>query len=118
MPGPGRDPAEALAGLELVRDYARGYFEQLDEAPVRKADSDEIARTARAPLPEDGDGTVETVRQLLELADGARVASSGPRFFHWVIGGVTPAALAADWLASVVDQNAGGWQATPFATEL
>ena len=29
------------------------------------------------------------------------------RFFGWVIGGVLPATLAADWLTSTWDQNAG-----------
>jgi glutamate/tyrosine decarboxylase-like PLP-dependent enzyme len=118
MPEPGRDAAEAVDALDAVLEFARGYLAELDDAPVRRRDSDELARTARGALPDEGDGTMETLRALLELADGARVASSGPRFLHWVIGGTTPAALAADWLASVVDQNAGGWQSSPLATEL
>ena len=113
-----RDPREAVAALEAVLEHARRYLAELDEAPVRKAESDEVAQTVRGSLPEEGDGTMETVRALLEASDGARVASSGPRFFHWVIGGTTPAALAADWLASVLDQNAGGYPASPLATEL
>src|SRR5207248_1873410 len=80
--------------------------------------SDNAALAALHELPDDGEGTLETLRELIEISDGARVVSSGPRFFHWVIGGATPAALGADWLASVLDQNAGGWQASPLATEL
>jgi glutamate/tyrosine decarboxylase-like PLP-dependent enzyme len=112
------DPADTIAALESVLEQARTYLHELDDAPVRKVGSDEAARRARGPLPEEGDGTQETLRALFEIADGARVATSGPRFFHWVIGGTTPAALAADWLASVVDQNAGGWHASPLSTEL
>jgi glutamate/tyrosine decarboxylase-like PLP-dependent enzyme len=113
-----RDPAEAIAALEAVLEQASAYLRELDEAPVRKAGSDEAARRARGTLPEEGDGTGETLRALFEIADGARVATSGPRFFNWVIGGTTPAALAADWFASAIDQNAGGWHASPLATEL
>src|SRR5439155_10052768 len=112
------DPAEAVAALEAVLEQARVYLNELDDAPLRKAGSDEAARRARGRLPEQGDGTNETLRALFEIAGEARVASSGPRFFHWVIGGTTPASLAADWLASVLDQNAGGWHASPLATEL
>jgi glutamate/tyrosine decarboxylase-like PLP-dependent enzyme len=107
-----------VAALETVLEHARRYLEELDDAPVRKPESDEVARSARGTLPEEGDGTSEALRALVEIADGARVASSGPRFFHWVIGGTTPAALAADWLTSVFDQNAGGFEASPLAAEL
>jgi glutamate/tyrosine decarboxylase-like PLP-dependent enzyme len=55
---------------------------------------------------------------LLERGTEAHVRSGGPRFFHWVIGGSTPAALAADWFAALIDQNAGAWDSSPLAIQL
>jgi glutamate/tyrosine decarboxylase-like PLP-dependent enzyme len=43
------------------------------------------------------------------------MAMSGPRFFGFVIGGSLPVAVAADWLTSSWDQNAGLYAPTPAA---
>lgn len=55
---------------------------------------------------------------LLGLANGSSTRSTSTRFFHLVIGGVTPVALAADWMTSAIDQNPGMWLASPLGTEV
>jgi glutamate/tyrosine decarboxylase-like PLP-dependent enzyme len=49
-----------------------------------------------------------------DVTDGLIGNGSG-RFFAWVIGGSVPAALAADWLTSTWDQNAGIYACSPAA---
>jgi glutamate/tyrosine decarboxylase-like PLP-dependent enzyme len=110
-------PEDAIAALELVLEHARDYLADID-GPVRTPAADDAARGFVAPLPEEGDGAVAAVRQLLERGTQAHVRSGGPRFFHWVIGGSTPAALAGDWFASLIDQNAGAWDSSPVAIQL
>jgi glutamate/tyrosine decarboxylase-like PLP-dependent enzyme len=107
----------AVPALELVVEHARRYLADV-RGPVREQAADDAARSFTGSLPDEGSGTLSAVRQLLEQGTTAHVRSGGPRFFHWVIGGSTPAALAADWFAVLIDQNAGGWDMSPLATQL
>ncbi len=111
-------PDESLAALERVAAQAQSYLAELTDAPVRAAGSDEAAERFGGPLPDEGAGTLAAIEELLADGIDAHVRSAGPRFFHWVIGGSTPAALAADWVTSLLDQNAGGWDATPLGARL
>jgi glutamate/tyrosine decarboxylase-like PLP-dependent enzyme len=81
---------------------------------VRPPSAELIAPTLGGTLPENGDGTLEAVRALIDAGMDAAIGSAGGRFFHFVVGGATPAALAAEWLTAALDQNTGMWAASPF----
>ncbi|HEV3407118.1 MAG TPA: aspartate aminotransferase family protein [Gaiellaceae bacterium] len=112
------DRAELDEALALVVEAASEYLATLDARPVRLENADEVASSFGGSLPEQGDGALETLRTLVDDGLDATIASAGPRFFHFVIGGATPAALGGDWLTSLVDQNVGGWVASPLGTQL
>jgi len=112
------EPREAEQAVALVAERAREYLAELEERPVRSPTAEESAARFAGPLPEEGDGTLSALTTLLEYGPDAAIASGGPRFFHFVVGGATPAALGADMLASTLDQMAGGWVASPLAAEL
>jgi glutamate/tyrosine decarboxylase-like PLP-dependent enzyme len=66
-------------------------------------------------LPVDGCSPQQVLNELVEVATRGLTAMSGPRFFGWVTGGTLPAAVAADWLTSIWDQNAGAAMGAPAA---
>ena len=76
----------------------------------------ELRAALGGPLPEQPLEAREVIADLVLTADPGVVASGSGRFFGFVIGGATPAALAADWLASTWDQNAGLYVIGPSAS--
>jgi glutamate/tyrosine decarboxylase-like PLP-dependent enzyme len=78
---------------------------------------EDVARGFGGGLPEAGAGALAALEELTAGLDAA-TASPGPRFFHFVTGGVTPAALGADWLTTALDQNAFSWVGSPLGTRL
>lgn len=104
--------------VELVAQEARKYFANLDTRLVRIQGSKEVLASFEINFPEDGMGTSKTLMKLIQDGIKASVASSGPRFFHFVIGGVTPAAFGAEWIAVVLDQLAYAYVTSPLAVKL
>ena len=70
------------------------------------------------PLPRSGEDAAELVLRMAADAEPGLVAIPGGRFFGFVIGGTLPAALAADWMVSAWDQNAGSSTMTTAAVAL
>jgi glutamate/tyrosine decarboxylase-like PLP-dependent enzyme len=116
------DPLEAHgeldAALEFAAAQARQYLDGIERAPVLDAGVEEAVAAWQDPMPETGDGTMAALSELAERGQAAALRSSGPRFFHFVMGGGTPAALAADWLTSTYDQVAYAWVSSPMAAKL
>ncbi len=100
-----------MSERELLRrtaEIASEFLESLEDRPVwPRASVEELRRALGGPLPEDPSDPLAVVEELNANADPGVVAIPGGRYFGFVIGGSLPAALAADWLTSAWDQNAG-----------
>jgi glutamate/tyrosine decarboxylase-like PLP-dependent enzyme len=104
------------AVLERVLAESLGFLAGLPSRPVNaRADVDEVAAALGGPLPADASDPLAVIDELVAGAEPGVVAMPSPRFFGWVIGGVLPAALGADWLTSLWDQNAGLLVSSPAA---
>ena len=113
------DPfAESVTALDTAHRLAREFVAGLGTRQVGQRPSPgQMAAALDEPLPEVGCNPGDAVLEWLRRAEPGIVASPGPRFFGFVNGGSTPAALAGDWLASAIDQNAGMWLASPAAAQ-
>jgi glutamate/tyrosine decarboxylase-like PLP-dependent enzyme len=112
------DQDEIPEVLRFVAQEAEAFLETLDERRVRTEQAEKGLDAFEGSLPEEGEGALESLRVLARDGREAAIGSAGPRFFHFVIGGVTPAGLGADWLTSALDQNAGAWASSPLASKL
>ncbi len=88
--------------LDLAVEEAKQFLDGLDEQPVGRRPGD----IARLMLPLRGAGLEDALKIFRERYGQWLSGSPGPRYFAFVTGGATPAALVGDWLTSAFDQNA------------
>lgn len=102
--------------LQAAFGHALSFLDGLDRRGIAPVDGlDALRRKLVRPLPERPTDAVKVIDDLVADASGGIMASQGGRFFSWVIGGSVPSAMAADWMTSAWDQNAGVFAASPAA---
>jgi glutamate/tyrosine decarboxylase-like PLP-dependent enzyme len=107
---------------ELLADFlsrALRYIDGLDSRHVApSAEAVERLALLDEPLPEHPTDPLTVLQTLDEIGSPATVAGSGARYFGFVTGGVLPAALAANLMAGVWDQNAAYRVMSPVAARI
>jgi glutamate/tyrosine decarboxylase-like PLP-dependent enzyme len=121
-PATAEDDVAGDATAELLRVAAeRAARYTRDVGGRRVAPAAEDVRRLDAfdePLPPGPEDAGDVIARLDELGSPATLATAGPRFFGFVIGGSLPVTQAASMLAAAWDQNAGAIVASPVAARL
>ncbi len=110
MPNPEQD--ELIRVLEEANRQAQLWIENRSQVPVAPA----AISVPAIDLPEQGNPPEGAIAAFMEWGREGIANSAGPGYFGFVTGGVLPAALAGDWMASVIDQNAATSVTSPAAS--
>jgi glutamate/tyrosine decarboxylase-like PLP-dependent enzyme len=121
--GDALDVKATLAGrpelLHYALDRSLAYLANVADRPVAPGHAaiEELGQLDFA-LPEAGLAARDVLRLVDVVGSPATVASNGPRYFGFVIGGALPVAQAAAWLTAAWDQNAALTVMSPVAARL
>jgi len=112
--------SETIAGvLALAADRATRYAQTVTERRVSPSQEAVAALSQfREKFPDHSTEASEVIAMLDGVGSPATVASTGGRYFGFVIGGSLPAVTAANWLASAWDQNVALRVMSPVGAEL
>jgi len=114
-----RTTADMEEILKTAGERAIRYVQMARERKVAPAEKDLATLTTfHEPFPAEGSNPADVVAMLDEFGSPATVATTGGRYFGFVTGGALPAAVGANWLAGVWDQNASLRVMSPIAAEL
>ncbi len=97
-----------------IPDIVRGIDTRIALPPA----ADRVLADFREPLPAAGSGGEATIERLIALNEQAGGNAVGPKSFHFVIGGSTPAALAADLIATCYEAIPYTWILSPTGVEM
>ena len=109
MPDPDPDPdPNPDSALARAVSHATQWLDSLGTRPVPpQASVAEVTAALGSGLPDGPAEAAEVIDLLARACEPGLTAMPSGRFYGFVIGGTHPAALAADWLVSAWDQNAG-----------
>src|SRR5271165_4481993 len=102
--------------LARTADHVATYRAASSEARLfPDIDLDVVRSAIGGRLPDDPSPADVVVDQLVAAVEPAMVATTGPRYFGFVVGGALDAATAADMLAVGWDQPAYNYLSSPAA---
>lgn len=119
MLNPGKDFRAEMRGLiEQLQEALGRTILSTDDRPALAPNAAEALAGFAEPLSDDGCGAAAAIDELIRLNAVAGANTAGPRAYHFVIGGSTPAAYAADVLAATYDAITYTWVVSPAGVSM
>ena len=113
---------ELRAEMDKLMKALGGSIEQvvgsIDTRVTLPRDAEKVLADFREPLPRTGNGAAATIERLIDLNNRAGGNAVSPKSYHFVIGSSTPAALAADILATAYEAIPYTWILSPTGVEM
>ena len=102
------EPSDLRPLLVRAAERAASFRTTVGERPVApEVDVQRFRESFGGPLPEKGTDAQSVIDELVEMVEPGLVASAGPRYFGFVMGGALDSATAADMLTT-------GWEQVGF----
>src|SRR6478672_9562368 len=112
-------PTDSNPLLARAHAHAKTFLDGLPDRFVgARAGREEMMAALATALPQHGEDAIAVLDLLAAQAERGASACAAPRYFGFVVGGSLPVALAADWLVSTWDQNAGIHVISPLTAAL
>lgn len=100
--------------LAAAHRIATQYLDELRDRHVGvRATGEQLRDALGGALPKGGGDPIAVLEQMAAQSDRGLIASAGPRYFGFVVGGAVPVTVGADWIGAAWDQNAGVYVAGP-----
>ena len=104
--------------MSLASELASDYVDSIPHRPILT--SDKLLKDAASlrtqlwqSLTDKGVPTDQVLQELSQASESGLNTTTSGRYFGFVIGSTLPIAIAADWLTSAYDQNAGSTFCSP-----
>jgi glutamate/tyrosine decarboxylase-like PLP-dependent enzyme len=118
---PTLDPADweeyRLLAHQMVDD-SLDFLRDIRQRPAWQPMPDEVRSALQdEPVPRAGRGDAATYQDFLDLVRPYPNGNIHPRFWGWVMGTGSPQGAMADFLASTINPNVGGFDQSPVLVE-
>ncbi len=105
--------------LTQAKDIILRRYEQLDDYPAYGANAPEVVKSwLDEPLPQKGKDKAELLNWVKEKVMDTATMNIGPNLYAYVLAGGTHMSIAAEMLATAINQNVGKWHLSPVISEM
>jgi len=105
--------------LEIAHKHARTYLQSIEYKPVfPKKSSRDALGAFDEDMPVGGFSDTDTLDMLHRVGSPGTTVTMGGRYFGFVVGGATPAAVGANWIAAAWDQSPASEMNSPTGTRI